>query len=120
MCIFLLARGNRHIILIHSYIRLRFFNRVSLEKPRYIRSWRMMELARSLELPRGYRSALSGINTEKAIKLIKNHFENALSQTLNLTEVSAPLLLDEGTGLNDNLNGIEKIVSFDAKDVDRG
>ncbi|SFC01038.1 aspartate-ammonia ligase [Bacillus sp. OV322] len=79
-----------------------------------------MELARSLELPRGYRSALSGINTEKAIKLIKNHFENALSQTLNLTEVFAPLLLDEGTGLNDNLNGIEKIVSFDAKDVDRG
>ena len=52
--------------------------------------------------------------TEVAIKVIKDFFEAKLAKKLNLTRVSAPLFVARATGLNDNLNGIERPVSFDA------
>ena len=59
-----------------------------------------------------YHSALDIVETQKAIKLIKNNFEKNLSKALCLARVSAPLFVDPKTGLNDNLSGKEKAVSF--------
>ena len=59
-----------------------------------------------------YHSALDIVETQKAIKLIKNNFEKNLSKALGLARVSAPLFVDPKTGLNDNLSGKEKAVSF--------
>ncbi|MEG0684469.1 MAG: aspartate--ammonia ligase, partial [Coprobacillus sp.] len=63
-------------------------------------------------VPKGYKAHLSLIETEVAIKMIKDTFERRLAEQLRLTRVSAPLFLLKNTGLNDNLNGIEKPVSF--------
>jgi aspartate--ammonia ligase len=60
-----------------------------------------------------YQSKLNLIQTEIAIKKIKDHFENRLAEVLKLRRVSAPLFLEKGSGLNDNLNGTEKPVSFE-------
>ena len=62
-----------------------------------------------------YVSKLNLIETEKALKEIKHVFELELSQALNLTRISAPLFVAENSGLNDNLNGVERPVSFDIK-----
>ncbi len=51
--------------------------------------------------------------TETAIKLIKDNFEKLLAGALNLQRVSAPIIVDSSSGMNDNLNGVERIVSFD-------
>lgn len=61
-----------------------------------------------------YKSVLDLEETEIAIKLVKDTFEEKLAQALDLTRVSAPLFLDPNTGLNDNLSGTEKAVSFKA------
>lgn len=66
--------------------------------------------------PSGYRSALSIRETEIAIKMVKDYFERVLSEELNLTRVSAPLFVQPETGLNDNLNGVERPVSFGIKE----
>lgn len=55
--------------------------------------------------------------TEKAIKLIKDNFEQTLAIRLNLQRVSAPLVVLSQSGINDNLNGVERIVSFDIKNM---
>lgn len=68
-----------------------------------------------LFIPKNYKSNLSLKETEVAIKKVKDFFENSLSEALNLTRVSAPLFLPCGSGINDNLNGIERPVSFDMK-----
>jgi aspartate--ammonia ligase len=68
-------------------------------------------------VPNGYKSKLDLMQTEVAIKKIKDFFENNLSEALNLLRVSAPLVLKVGNGLNDNLNGIERTVSFEALDL---
>ena len=60
-----------------------------------------------------YQSTLTIKETQKAIKLIKVFFERELSERLHLTRVSAPLFIEKGNGLNDDLNGIERPVSFD-------
>ncbi len=69
-----------------------------------------------------YSSVLNLIDTEKAIKLIKDTFERELAKTLKLTRVSAPLFVAPESGLNDNLNGYERAVRFDVlslhKDVE--
>ena len=57
------------------------------------------------------------IETEKAIKFIKDEFEKNLAKALNLTRVSAPLFVFPETGLNDNLNGYERAVRFDVADL---
>lgn len=69
-------------------------------------------------IPKNYTSKLSLKETEIAIKKVKDFFEENLSKTLNLTRVSAPLFLDATSGVNDNLNGIERPVSFDMKAID--
>lgn len=60
-----------------------------------------------------YRSELDIRQTEIAIKQIKDFFQVALARKLNLTRVTAPLFVDPATGLNDNLNGVERPVHFD-------
>ena len=64
-------------------------------------------------IPEGYKSALSIYDTQKAIGLLKRIFADRLAGALNLHRVSAPLFVQEGTGLNDDLNGVERPVGFD-------
>ncbi len=71
-----------------------------------------------LIIPRGYKSLLNLKQTEKAIKLIKDFFELNLATELKLRRVTAPLFVLRGTGINDDLNGIERPVSFEIKDMD--
>ncbi|MFL0247482.1 aspartate--ammonia ligase [Candidatus Clostridium stratigraminis] len=71
----------------------------------------------TLILPKGYSSLLNIRETEVAIKKVKDYFEKSLSEALNLTRVSAPLFVERGTGINDNLNGVERPVVFDAKEI---
>jgi len=68
-------------------------------------------------IPKDYAPLLDAIETEKAIKLIKDFFQKNLAETLNLRRVTAPLFVKAGTGINDNLNGVEKPVSFPIKDM---
>ena len=69
----------------------------------------------SLRIPEGYRSILTLKQTELAIKKVKDFFERDLAVVLNLTRVSAPVFVESGSGLNDNLNGVERPVSFDLR-----
>ena len=69
-----------------------------------------------LTIPPDYRSPLTIRETEVAIKEIKDHFERALGKALHLTRVSAPLFVKPNSGLNDNLNGVERPVDFDMKE----
>ena len=64
-------------------------------------------------IPEGYVSLLNIYDTQKAISLLKRLFEDSLGALLNLSRVSAPLFVAENSGLNDNLNGYERPVSFD-------
>ncbi len=64
-----------------------------------------------------YKSVLNLLETEIAIKFIKDSFEKELAKALNLTRVSAPLFVFPETGLNDNLNGYERAVRFDVLDL---
>lgn len=64
-------------------------------------------------IPQGYASTLTLYETQNAIGLIHHTFEENLSANLNLKRVSAPLFVDPTTGLNDNLNGVERPVSFE-------
>ncbi|MBQ9037438.1 MAG: aspartate--ammonia ligase, partial [Erysipelotrichaceae bacterium] len=64
-------------------------------------------------LPDNYRSCLDLLHTEIAIKLVKDTFERQLAAHLSLTRVSAPLMVYEDSGLNDNLNGYERPIDFD-------
>ncbi|MGB4537255.1 MAG: aspartate--ammonia ligase, partial [Bacilli bacterium] len=69
----------------------------------------------SLIIPRDYRDRLSIRETQVAIKLAKDTFERKLAKNLNLTRVSAPLFVYPESGLNDNLSGVERPVSFEIK-----
>lgn len=68
--------------------------------------------------PSGYSSALSGRETQKAIKLIKDTFQVNLAKSLNLERVTAPLFVSSASGLNDDLNGVERKVHFTIKEID--
>ena len=70
-----------------------------------------------LIIPVGYRALLSPIETEQAIRKIKEFFQTNLAYELDLVRVTAPLLVEAGTGVNDDLNGIEKPVSFSPKGI---
>ncbi|MDY5095222.1 MAG: aspartate--ammonia ligase [Oscillospiraceae bacterium] len=67
-------------------------------------------------IPQGYQPLLGLYDTQKAIGLTKRLFEDALSGALNLRRVSAPLFVEAASGLNDNLNGVERPVSFTMKE----
>ena len=64
-------------------------------------------------IPEGYRPQLDAYNTQRAIEYIKQTFQKEFASALNLKRVSAPLFVPEDSGLNDNLNGYERPVSFD-------
>lgn len=70
----------------------------------------------NLKIPENYRSELNLHDTQIAIKTVKDFFQNQLAHRLNLTRVSAPLFVDPLSGLNDNLNGVERPVSFDIRE----
>ena len=67
-------------------------------------------------IPANYTPALNLYDTQRAIGTVKRLFADTLCATLNLYRVSAPLFLEASTGLNDDLNGVERKVSFDIKD----
>ncbi len=67
-------------------------------------------------IPKGYEPALNLHDTQIAIKTVKDFFQNLLSERLNLLRVSAPLFVDPAMGLNDNLNGVERPVTFGIKE----
>lgn len=70
---------------------------------------------KNLIIPKGYQSVIDPDTTEKAIKFIKDQFQLQLSSELKLRRVTAPMIVMKGTGLNDDLNGIERPVAFPIK-----
>ena len=70
-------------------------------------------------IPQGYAPCLNLYDTQKAIGLLKRLFEDTLGGALHLRRVSAPLFVEASTGLNDDLNGVERPVSFDIPDAGR-
>ena len=70
-----------------------------------------------ITIPQSYRPVLNEYDTQRAIAYIKRTFQDEFSHALNLKRVSAPLFVTEDSGLNDNLNGYERAVSFDIPDV---
>ncbi len=70
-----------------------------------------------LIIPEKYDPILTVKQTENAIKKIKDNFENELAKVLNLSRVSAPLFIKPETGMNDNLNGVERPVAFNVKGI---
>lgn len=77
----------------------------------------MTALKSKLVVPKDYKALLDIRETEVAIKRVKDFFERELAKALDLTRVSAPLFVVRGTGINDNLNGFERPVSFDVKEI---
>ena len=73
----------------------------------------------SIYIPEGYKSSLDLYDTQSSISLIKKTFEAYLSQALHLKRVSAPLFVLESSGLNDDLDGVAKAVSFNAPHIDK-
>lgn len=74
-------------------------------------------MSRSLYIPEGYKSSLTLRETQHAIKYIKDVFQQSLSFALTLDRVSAPLIVSHGSGINDDLNGVERKVDFDIKEI---
>ena len=71
----------------------------------------------TVTIPKGYKSLLGEKETEHAIVMVKDFFQTQLSTALNLTRVTAPLFVESGKGLNDDLNGVERAVKFPVKDM---
>ncbi len=69
-----------------------------------------------LIIPNGYQSALNLHDTQIGIKTVKDFFQNLLAERLHLLRVSAPLFVEPSSGLNDNLNGVERPVTFGIKE----
>ncbi len=69
-------------------------------------------------IPKGYQSPLDEYDMQRAIVYIKDVFQQILAREMNLKRVSAPLFVMEASGLNDNLNGVERPVSFDIRDLE--
>ena len=70
-------------------------------------------------IPTGYAPLLDLYQTQTAIGFLKRNFEQKLCDALNLKRVSAPLFVEPSTGLNDDLNGVERPVAFDIKETGR-
>ena len=71
-----------------------------------------------LLIPENYTPVIDYMESQRAIKKIKDFFQQELAYGLKLRRVSAPLFVAPETGLNDNLNGVERTVSFTVKDMD--
>lgn len=72
---------------------------------------------KDLIVNKNYRCKFEGIKKEEAISFVRRTFEDILSKNLNLTKIQAPLFVNPATGLNDNLNGYERAVSFDSLEL---
>ncbi len=72
---------------------------------------------RKLQIPNNYKSTLTLRDTQKAIKLIKDTFQTTLSDALNLDRITAPIVVTSDSGINDDLNGVERKVAFDLKEM---
>lgn len=70
-----------------------------------------------VQFPKDYKSLMGAKETEHAIVMVKDFFQGQLSAALNLTRVTAPLFVESGKGLNDDLNGVERAVKFPVKDM---
>ena len=68
-------------------------------------------------IPKNYKPAISLHDTQVGIKTIKDYFQTSLAYELDLLRVSAPAFVDSSSGLNDNLNGVERPVTFDLKEA---
>ena len=77
-----------------------------------------IDIFMKLVIPGNYRSSLTLKETERAIKMIKDFFEMNLAAELKLRRVTAPLFVQKGTGINDDLNGTERPVSFQIRDME--
>ena len=75
-------------------------------------------MSKGLVIPKGYESALTLRETQHAIKYIKDIFQQNLSFALTLDRVTAPLIVTSASGINDDLNGVERKVDFDIKEFD--
>ncbi|HCV55780.1 MAG TPA: aspartate--ammonia ligase [Erysipelotrichaceae bacterium] len=71
----------------------------------------------TLIFPKHYQPTLSVRDTEEAIKYIRDTFQKEFGKEMNLSRISAPLFVTKSSGLNDNLNGVERPVGFDLKDL---
>ena len=69
-------------------------------------------------IPEGYKSLLCVQETERAIKYVKDTFEHTFADAMRLLRISAPLFVSTDSGLNDNLNGVERPVSFEIKNME--
>jgi len=74
-------------------------------------------VTKKMKIPQKYRPILDSLETERAIKLIKDFFQVNLAEALNLRRVTAPLFVKSGTGINDDLNGVERPISFGIKNM---
>ncbi len=75
-------------------------------------------MTKGLITPKGYSPIIDSMESQRAIKKIKDFFQQELAYGLNLRRVTAPLFVLPESGLNDNLNGVERTVSFTLKDMD--
>ena len=76
-------------------------------------------MSKSLIIPEDYTSELTFRETQHAIKYIKEIFQQALSFALTLDRVTAPLIVEKGSGINDDLNGVERKVDFSIKEIEK-
>ncbi len=83
--------------------------------PKGIKNATLTPMKDTLLLPADYREILGPRETERAILRIKDYFQTNLAFELNLVRVTAPLFVESGTGINDDLNGVERPVSFPVK-----
>lgn len=74
-------------------------------------------MTKNLLISKNYQSILDVKETEKAIKMVKDFFQLNLAEALNLRRVTAPLFVKAGTGINDDLNGVERPISFNIKNM---
>lgn len=75
-------------------------------------------MLRTVTIPDCYESILNRMDTAVAIQKVKSFFQTGLEKTLHVTQVSSPIMVKGGTGVNDNLNGTERVVSFDLLDLE--
>ena len=71
----------------------------------------------NVQVPKRYDPVLNVRRTQEAIKYIRDTFQKELGKELKLTRISAPLFVSKSSGLNDNLNGIERPVTFDIQEM---
>ena len=71
----------------------------------------------NLQIPENYDPVLSVKETQEAIKYIRDTFQREFGKEMNLLRISAPLFVTKSSGLNDNLNGIERPVGFDIQEM---